>query len=65
MTAGCPERITGEFLRWVWRYPVDRRPGVLHRIAEHAGRVRVVHLRSTRAVERFVASVARAHADTA
>lgn len=59
MTAGCPERVTGEFLRWVWRYPVDRRPGVLRRIAEHAGRVRVVHLRSTREVERFLARLAR------
>ena len=60
MTAGCPERITGEFLRWVWRYPVERRPGVLRRLAAaQAGGVRVVHLRSTREVERFLSGLAR------
>ena len=26
MNGGCHEQITWEFVRWVWRYPRDRRP---------------------------------------
>jgi adenylate kinase family enzyme len=61
MAPGCPEQVTLEFLRWVWRYPVDRRPGVLERLAAAAaGGTRVVRLRSVRAVDRFLEAVPRA-----
>lgn len=36
MTPGCPERITWQFLRYVWRYAKDRRP----RIMDHLARCR-------------------------
>lgn len=29
MTPGCPERLTWEFVRWVWSYPATRRPRIL------------------------------------
>jgi adenylate kinase family enzyme len=61
MAPGCPEQVTLEFLRWVWRYPVDRRPGVLARLDAAAARgTRVVRLRSARAVDRFLQAVPRA-----
>jgi len=54
---GCPERLTWEFVWWVWTYPRRRRPRVLQqlRAAEREGRVRVVVLRSAEEAERFVA----------
>ena len=32
MTAVCPERLSAEFLGYVWRYRVPHRPGILERI---------------------------------
>ena len=55
MAPGCDERLTAEFLRWIWDYPRLRRPGILRRLAA-PGR-RAVVLRSRRDVERFVAGL--------
>lgn len=32
MTPGCPERVTWEFVRWVWSYPTMRRPHLLTKL---------------------------------
>jgi adenylate kinase family enzyme len=55
MAPGCPERLSLEFLRWVWEYPRQRRPGVLRRLAALDAGQRAVILRSTADVDRFVA----------
>ena len=46
MTVGNPERLTEEFLRFVWRYP-KQKPDLLEQLGrlEHA---HVVHLRTSR-----------------
>lgn len=36
MTEGCPESLTPEFLRWLWRYHDHHRPTVLEQIGAHA-----------------------------
>jgi adenylate kinase family enzyme len=54
MAPGCPERITLEFVRWIWEYPRKRRPGILQRLETLAAEKRVVILESTHAVERFL-----------
>jgi adenylate kinase family enzyme len=54
---GCPERLSLEFLLWIWSYPSRRRPEVLRRLAEIAGTKRVVVLRSTRDVHDFIAAL--------
>lgn len=53
MREGCPERLTGEFLRWIWEYPKRQRPNILQKLArlEHK---QVVRLRSRREVEAFL-----------
>ena len=58
MAAGCPEQVGWEFIRWIWRYPRDRRPGVLRKLRAVEHRKRVVILRSRADVRRFVASLA-------
>lgn len=56
MAPDCPERLTLEFVRWVWRYPRRQRPAVLRRLAAAAeAGTRVVVLRSDAEVERFLA----------
>ena len=65
MAPGCPERWSWEFLRWVWSYPRRRRPAVLGRLAALPADTRVVHLRSRRAVEAWLASLAPGGRSTA
>jgi len=57
MTPGCPERMSWEFVRWVWEYPRTRRPAVLRRLAELPPDRPVVVLRSAAEVDRWVASL--------
>ena len=59
MGPGCEERLSWEFLRWVWEYPSSRRPGVLRKLEEYAPGRRIVRLRSRREVRAFVASLGR------
>jgi adenylate kinase family enzyme len=53
MKEGCPEQLTWDFVRWIWTYPVERRPKILQRLSTlDAGR-RVVVLRSATEIEDF------------
>ena len=54
MAPGCPERLTMEFIAWVWNYPRRQRPKVLRRLAAVAADKRVIVLRSPGAVNRFL-----------
>lgn len=57
MTPGCDERLTREFIRWIWEYPRKRRPGVLARLAALRPDQRAVVLRSTAQVDAFLRSI--------
>jgi adenylate kinase family enzyme len=51
---GCPERLSLEFLRWIWTYPAKRRPNVLARLASLRADQRAVILRSPAEVRAFL-----------
>ncbi len=51
---GCPERLTVTFLKYIWNYRRDRRPGILERMREHAEGQRLVHLQMPAQVRRFL-----------
>lgn len=55
MPPGCPERLTLEFLRWIWEYPWRRRPGILERLERLSDHKRVAVLRDRADVDAFVA----------
>lgn len=59
MAPGCNERVEWQFIKWLWSYPASRRPGILARLREErvAGK-RVVRLRNSRQVRRFVGLLA-------
>jgi adenylate kinase family enzyme len=57
LPADCPERLSFEFLRWIWTYPARRRGGILKRLSELGSGKRVMVLRSRREIERFLAAV--------
>jgi len=54
---GCPEKVDWDFIKWTWNYPTRSRPRVLERLAKVEGRVRVIMLRSSREVEKFLLDV--------
>jgi adenylate kinase family enzyme len=57
LSPGCPERLSWEFLTWIWTYPSRRRGDILKRLAGLDQRKRVVILRSSAEVEQFMVGV--------
>jgi adenylate kinase family enzyme len=54
MPPDCPERLSWEFLNWIWTYPRTRRAGILRRLASLRVDQRAIVLSSNRAVRRFL-----------
>lgn len=57
MAPDCPERLTWEFLVWIWSYPRRRRPQVLRKLSALSPDQSVRVLRSRRDVTEFLAGV--------
>ena len=57
LAPGCRERLTWEFIWWIWTYPSRRRGDVLKRLAAPDQEKRVAILRSSAAIDAFLASV--------
>lgn len=52
---GCAERFDGHFLHYVLMYNHTRRPGILNNLEQQGrGGKRIIHLRGSRAVRRFL-----------
>lgn len=58
MAPGCPERLTREFVHWVWKYPSIHRPGILTKLKEfELGGGRVVVLRTDNEIRAFLSAI--------
>jgi adenylate kinase family enzyme len=57
ITTGCDERLTLEFIRWIWEYPEKRRPGVLAKLSALRPNQRAIVLRSTAEAEAFLRAI--------
>lgn len=55
MAPGCPERLTFGFLKYLWRYPAERRPGILRKLQSLPKEKTRLILRSPAEVERGAA----------
>ena len=51
---GCHEQLDVKFLLWVWNYPTRSRPKALALLEKHGEGKRIVHLRSSAEVEKFL-----------
>ncbi len=58
MAPDCPERVTVEFLRWLWRFPSQGRRRLLTAIDTADAHARFVQLSNRREVRKWVASLA-------
>jgi adenylate kinase family enzyme len=56
MAEGCPERLTPEFILWIWNYPRRTRPKVARMLESNPLGKRIVWLRSQSDVKRFLAT---------
>lgn len=54
MALGCPERLTKEFLHYIWMYPKARRPGVLKKLESLKAEKSVYILTSSQNVSDFL-----------
>ncbi len=57
MAPGCPDRLTFKFLKYLWRYPVEQRPGILEKLERRSDDKIVQILRSPEQVHEFVAGL--------
>jgi len=53
MGEGCEERLNLEFLKWIWKYPIEKKPGILARLEKEKDK-KVIILASPHEVERFL-----------
>jgi len=58
MTAGCPERLSVDFLWWIWRYPSASLPKKLRELQSLRPGQRAAVLRSQREIDDFLAAAA-------
>ncbi|BAT52697.1 topology modulation protein [Nostoc sp. NIES-3756] len=54
MASGCPERLTWDFLKYVWTYPVTRRPKILERLSHLSPNQQVFILHNPQEVKEFL-----------
>lgn len=58
LAPGCPERLDWAFLRWIWKYPHNNRPALMHLLNDHAQSKTVVILRTPSQARRFLGEIA-------
>ncbi|WP_130859465.1 DNA topology modulation protein [Gracilibacillus phocaeensis] len=54
MGEGCEERISLEFLQWVWKYPSTKRPIILEKLNSLSNEKEVIILTSPKEVRQFL-----------
>lgn len=57
LNEGCPEKIDAEFLRWIWRFNQDIRPGMVVKLNRLDQDRQVVILKSHKQVKHFLNSI--------
>ena len=58
---GCPEKMSWDFIKWTWNYPVRSRPSVLDRLARVAEKVTIVTLHDDEETDEFLVDAAKKH----
>lgn len=56
MAEGCVEKLSLDFMAWLWNYRKRTRPKVMKMLTEVSGSKKVIRLRSTSEMEKFLAS---------
>ncbi|RIW37364.1 DNA topology modulation protein [Bacillus salacetis] len=57
MREGCEEKIDFRFIKWVWEYPVTKKPNILEKLAHLPEGKAIVVLGSPSEIEQFLKSI--------
>jgi adenylate kinase family enzyme len=57
MASDCPERLNWEFLKYVWSYPINRRPGIIKKLSQVTPNLQVIILRNPTEVREFLQNI--------
>ncbi|MBN1582581.1 MAG: DNA topology modulation protein [Anaerolineae bacterium] len=60
MGDGCQEKLSLQFIKWIWDYPKSRAPKVTERVEDLSTAKTVVILKSPKAVQDFIEGLQRA-----
>jgi adenylate kinase family enzyme len=55
MAEGCPEKLSWEFVLWIWNYPTRTRPKIIRMLESSPEEKKIIWLRSRSDVKRFLA----------
>jgi adenylate kinase family enzyme len=55
LAPGCYEKIDLDFLKWIWNYPRDVKPGIMELLAKQTGK-EVIVLKSDKEIDRYLAA---------
>jgi adenylate kinase family enzyme len=55
LAQGCPERFDAEFLRYIWDFPANSRPGIVAALSEHGRHLEPAIFRRDRDAAEFLA----------
>lgn len=51
---GCPERLDFKFVKWVWNFNRDSRPGIIEKLNKYAHNKKIIVLRTSSEVNAFM-----------
>jgi hypothetical protein len=54
MASDCPERLNWEFIKYIWSYPITRRPAILEKLHQLTPKQQVIILHEPREVRDFL-----------
>ena len=57
MADGCTERFDLNFLKWVWNYPHDKRPGVIDKLQKLKNDKKIIILSSPKEAHDFIENI--------
>jgi adenylate kinase family enzyme len=58
MAEGCPEHLDLEFIRWVWNFPKERKPEILHKLNAYPDKD-VIILHSSKEIDKWLNKIKR------
>ncbi|MBM7621105.1 adenylate kinase family enzyme [Bacillus tianshenii] len=54
MGEGCEERFDLDFIKWIWDYPITKRPGILKKLEQLSEDKQVIMIKSPKEVQQFL-----------